>query len=329
MFIEILLGLLRCCIITALIPVIFVVIILPFFSAFFLPTIRSIHILPQFPTTTNDGLWKCVDERSGKIGVWHILPSSLSLHYRKNGIQPSDEEMAEQLARDDNRVILYAHGNSFDRTMEHRVHLYNVLAKLDFHIIAFDYRGYGDSEGSPTEEGIVSDTRTMYEYVKAQVGQKTIFVWGHSMGTGVSTKVVMDLSMEGSPPRGLILESPFNNLHDAIVNHPLFIIFCWMNEFFVQNFLMKPLNRVGLHMETDARIANVTCPILILHAQDDETLPVKLGRRLRDSALTANRTVDYVEFEASRRFGHKYIHKAKELPEVVRSFIRKCDVMAS
>lgn len=54
-----------------------------------------------------------------------------------------------------------------------------------------------------------------------------------------------------------------------------------------------------------------------MHAADDQTIPVKLGRLLRDSAVKKNRDVKFVEFDAKRGFQHKFIHLAAELPSIL------------
>lgn len=66
------------------------------------------------------------------------------------------------------------------------------------------------------------------------------------------------------------------------------------------------------------KIFSVTCPILILHAQDDSIIPVELARKLYRSSKAANLNVTYVEFESKFDFQHKYIHRSKELPEIMR-----------
>ncbi|VDO65799.1 unnamed protein product [Heligmosomoides polygyrus] len=254
---------------------------------------------------------------AGNIGVWHMLPASLSSDYREKGIHPSDEEMERSLALTSYPIILYLHGNSFDRTIAHRVELYNLLNKLDLHVVAFDYRGYGDSDGDPSEPGLVNDSRLVYDYVKSHCKNNTLIVWGHSMGTGVSTKLVMDLCQEGKPPHGLILESPFNNLRDAIMKHAVSMPLRWMPESLVQSVIIKPLRDFELTMETDKRIKKVTCPILILHAENDHVIPVILARKLRDEAVAASRDVKYVEFETERNYKHKFIYLAPELPSII------------
>uniref|UniRef100_A0A8R1HZ98 2-arachidonoylglycerol hydrolase ABHD12 n=1 Tax=Caenorhabditis japonica TaxID=281687 RepID=A0A8R1HZ98_CAEJA len=258
----------------------------------------------------------------GKIGVWHVLPHKLNLEWRAEGRHPTDADFDRMMNDSDYKIILYAHGNSFDRTFYHRVEMYNLLSERNFHVICFDYRGYGDSEGTPTEKGIVADARTVYDWVREKCGKTQVIVWGHSMGTGVSCKLVQDLSIEHKAPCGLVLESPFNNLKDAVTNHPIFTVFCWMNDFMVDTIIIRPLNSVGLSMQSDKRIAKISCPIIILHAEDDKILPLKLGRALFEAARRADRDIKMREFSTDLGFGHKFICRSPELPEIIDEFVR-------
>ncbi|KAK6055212.1 hypothetical protein COOONC_07283 [Cooperia oncophora] len=181
----------------------------------------------------------------------------------------------------------------------------------------------------PAKPGLVNDSRVVYDYVKNHCKDNIIIVWGHSMGSGVSTRLVMDLSVEGIPPHGLVLESPFNNLRDVIMNHLLSIPVRWMPESMVQKILIQPLRDVELKMETDKRIKAITCPILILHAENDHVIPVFLARKLRDEALAASRDVQYVEFEEKRNYKHKFIYMAPELSTLIPAFIEHTRERAS
>lgn len=81
--------------------------------------------------------------------------------------------------------------------------------------------GYGDSSSvDPTERGIVKDCIFMFKWVRNKT-KSHVFVWGHSLGTGLSTHMLADLSNENIRPTGLILESPFNNMRDEISRHPM------------------------------------------------------------------------------------------------------------
>lgn len=255
-----------------------------------------------------------------RLGCWHILPSEVTKNYYNIKVDPREmERLMETL---NYPVIVYLHGNSFDRSQPSRCGLYNLLTSLNFHVLALDYRGYGDSNGSPTENGVIEDAKEIFNYAKSHSGQNHVFLWGHSMGTAIATATAKELSETGSPPVGLILESPFNNLLDVVTYHPFATPFRWLPWF--NRTVLKPLHRSGLNMSSDYRITKVSCPILILHAEDDHIIPLHLARKLRDCAYNAERDVTYVEFDASRQFRHKYIHLATELPGILTKFTEKC-----
>uniref|UniRef100_A0A158R699 Hydrolase_4 domain-containing protein n=1 Tax=Syphacia muris TaxID=451379 RepID=A0A158R699_9BILA len=243
-----------------------------------------------------------------RLGFWHILPKSISQKLQNN---PTDEQFSNAISIPGYSVVIYLHGNAMDRTTVHRIQLYNILSELDFHVIAVDYRGYGDSGGIPTETGLVEDTKTAFMYAQKFIQNGSLFLWGHSMGTGVATTsavVLEDLKYRLS---GVVLEAPFNNLRDVAYNHPFAKPFRWIPQF--DNIFVKPMQSFGLKMSSDFWIKRINCPILILHAADDDIIPVKLGRLLRDAAVSSGRDVKYVEFDSVRHFQHKHIHLAKEL----------------
>jgi pimeloyl-ACP methyl ester carboxylesterase len=82
------------------------------------------------------------------------------------------------------KFILYLHGTTGDRSNYHRCILYEQLSQLGLHVIALDYRGYGDSTGDPTEENVVKDALFTYEYFLKLAPHATFYIWGHSLGTG-------------------------------------------------------------------------------------------------------------------------------------------------
>lgn len=70
-----------------------------------------------------------------------MLPMRLTEKYQEMETVPTDEEIEAQIAIDNDPIVIYAHGISWDRTVDHRRMLYNVLTDMDYHVIAFDYRG--------------------------------------------------------------------------------------------------------------------------------------------------------------------------------------------
>ncbi|VDP13352.1 unnamed protein product [Onchocerca flexuosa] len=245
-----------------------------------------------------------------RLGCWHILPHDVAARHQNSVL--SDKQMEQELRNLDNPVVIYFHGNSFDRTESSRCGLYNLLARTGFHVLALDYRGYGDSNGWPSEEGLIEDAVEMFIYAKRLSLSTNIFLWGHSMGTAIATALARELSERGLPPAGLILESPFNNLHDVVTYHPYSVPFRWLPWF--EKMVLGSLSKSGLDMSTDERITRVDCPILILHAEDDHIIPLKLARKLYKCAHAAYRDVAFKKFDASRKFHHKFIYLADELP---------------
>ncbi|XP_046989448.1 lysophosphatidylserine lipase ABHD12 isoform X1 [Schistocerca americana] len=254
-----------------------------------------------------------------QLGVWHTLPKSLI-----NESKTADDEFFEKSLTRGEPIILYMHGNSGSRASPHRVELYKMLRNLNYHVISFDYRSYADSSPvSPSETGVVSDGKFMYRWVEEHAKGSPLFVWGHSLGTGVSSHVLDLLAQEGKSPSGLILESPFNNLRDEIKEHPfarLFNQLPWFDFFFID-----PIEQNDLLFASDKHLVNVHCPILILHAQDDVVVPFILGQRLYKS-LEQTRpkdaaSVEFVIFEDKYRYGHKYICRAPELPDIIQKFL--------
>lgn len=123
-------------------------------------------------------------------------------------------------------IVVYLHGNTGSRGALHRVELYKLLRRLGYHVITLDYRGYGDSaDVAPTERGVVRDALAVYEYI-TNLTNNPVFLYGHSLGTGVSThllSILQDMNLPG--PKAVVLEAPFNNIQDEIRQHPFSKVF--------------------------------------------------------------------------------------------------------
>lgn len=199
-----------------------------------------------------------------------------------------------------------------------------MLREQGYHIIAFDYRGYGDSKpNSPTESGLVRDAIAVYKYI-INVTKNPVFAWGHSLGTGVGCHTLSALKkLNIFGPRALVLESPFNNIREEVRQHPFSRFFRhlpWFNYTIVD-----PMYENNLRFESDNHIATFPQPIMILHAEDDIVVPYKLGHQLYLSALDKRQKswgpVEFHRFDAGSGYGHKFICRAPELPDIVNTFI--------
>lgn len=207
------------------------------------------------------------------------LENAIKLNYPTVGDENETDFYEHLLAKSNNPVILYLHGNANARGATHRVELYKILRSLGCHIITFDYRFYGDSTKiEPTEAGVVADAMAMYKYVTSQT-DRPIFIWGHSLGTGVATHLMSLLQeINGPRPRGVFLESPFNNIKDEVREHPFAVLFKHLPWF--EYTITDPMNANKFVFASDQHIAEFKAPVAIMHAEDDVVVPFQLGYKV-------------------------------------------------
>ncbi|KAM3931549.1 lysophosphatidylserine lipase ABHD12 isoform 1-T1 [Leptodactylus fuscus] len=256
-------------------------------------------------------------EEDVSIGVWHTVPAVLW-----KDAQEKDQAWYEEVMSTSYPVILYLHGNAGTRGGDHRVQLYKVLSSLGYHVISFDYRGWGDSVGSPSETGMTYDALHVFDWIKARSGDNPVYIWGHSLGTGVATNLVRRLCERETPPDSLILESPFTNIREEAKSHPFSVIYRYFPGF--DWFFLDPITASGIKFANDDNVKYISCPLLILHAEDDPVIPFHLGRKLYNIAAPARSLRDYkvqfVPFHKDLGYRHKYIYRSPELKQILRNF---------
>ena len=86
---------------------------------------------------------------------------------------------------------MYLHGNAETRAHYHRRALYKLFQNMGYHVLAIDYRGYGDSSKlTPSQTSMVEDGHAAFDWLQRYSHPSTsIFIWGHSLGTGVTSKL--------------------------------------------------------------------------------------------------------------------------------------------
>jgi hypothetical protein len=169
-------------------------------------------------------------------------------------------------------VILVAHGNAGNIT-----YTVPLLKRLhDLHrvsVLAFDYRGYGKSDGEPDETGVIEDTRAARKWLaqRANIEEHDVVLMGQSLGGGA----VVDLaSRDGA--RGLVLLSTFTSLPDVAGHH-------W------------PLVPTGLlmhnRMDSISKIDKYDGPLLQVHGDNDRIIPIAQGQKLFATAHEPKRFI--------------------------------------
>uniref|UniRef100_A0A182RW65 Serine aminopeptidase S33 domain-containing protein n=1 Tax=Anopheles funestus TaxID=62324 RepID=A0A182RW65_ANOFN len=283
--------------------------------------------LPTIDGSTSNG-GSISHDTTDSVGDTSDRYSRIEKVLQKDNFNPTDEThqrdlFEEALRATTNDVVLYLHGNTASRGAPHRVELYQTLRALNYHVIAMDYRGYGDSANvSPTERGVVYDALAVYQYITS-ITKNPVYLWGHSLGTGVSTHLLSLLTEMSLPgPRALVLESPFNNIKEEICAHPFSKLYRHLPWF--DMLISRPMYNNMLRFESDQHIAEFRQPVLILHAEDDLVVPFELGYKLYRRALdTRGKSwgpIEFHRFEKSSHYGHKYICRAPNLPEIVVRF---------
>ena len=182
----------------------------------------------------------------------------------KGHVAATDEQFSAELAKG-RPVVLYFGGNAANRT--YRMLEVQVLTEAGADVLIFDYRGYGDSPGEPSEEGLARDARAVWRFATElkKIESRRIVLYGESLGGGVAVRLASDLSINKTPPAGVILRSTFSSLTDAASSHFPFIPVRWL---LIDRF------------PSDQRIRDVTCPLLQLHGRRDTIVPIRLGQKL-------------------------------------------------
>lgn len=196
--------------------------------------------------------------------------------------EKNEAEFYERMLKiPDAKIVLYLHGSTGSRAKPHRISMYKLLREHGYHVIAFDYRGYGDSIPSfisLNEAGLVRDGIAVYNYI-VKITNNPVLVWAHSLATGIGCHLLAKIErLKLSAPRAIVLESPFNNIHDAVHLHPFSMPFRFLPWF---NYAIVEGIENFARFQSDKHIAEFPQPILILHSEDDLIIPFELGYRVR------------------------------------------------
>jgi len=165
-------------------------------------------------------------------------------------------------------TVIVFNGNAGNRA--YRVPLATALRRHGLAVLLFDYRGYGDNAGTPTQQGLEADARAARAYVvgRPDVRPERVVYLGESLGTAVAT-----ILAARQPPAALILRSPFTSLADVGKIHYAILPVGWL---------------LADRFATADAIAGVRSPVLVIAGDRDSIVPPELSRRLFDR-ITASK----------------------------------------
>ena len=182
---------------------------------------------------------------------------------------------------DSEKLLIYFHGNAGN--LYHRIPSLMQIHSIGVNVIGVGYRGYGKSEGSPSEEGIYRDGEAIFEYATSELGfrEENIFILGRSIGTTVAIETAQYKTMGG-----LILVTPLTSGRAQAKQSGLGSISGLAGDVF---------DNIG-------KIANLETPLLVIHDTRDGVIPYAMGLEIFEAALVEK---DLVTIEGA---GHNNLH---------------------
>lgn len=168
-------------------------------------------------------------------------------------------------------AVLLLHGNGGN--ISHRLERLRLLHAAGASVFLLDYRGYGRSEGKPSEEGTYLDAEAARRWLleRKDVPASRLVYHGESLGCGVAVELA-----RRHPPAALILDSAFTSVPEMakrIFSLPL----SWLVKFRYDNL---------------AKLPSIRVPLLVLHSPQDDIVPYEMGRRLFEAAAEPKAFVD-------------------------------------
>ncbi len=194
-------------------------------------------------------------------------PETVGLVYELVAINTEDHERITGWFiphPDERAVFLFLHGNAGN--ISGRVQSAKLLHDLGLSILIIDYRGYGKSTGTLSEEGTYVDAMAAWNYLTEMRGvpAEKIVIYGRSLGGAVAIWLATRCD-----PKALIVASSFTSISDMARDM----------------FLGLPLNfLLRYHYNSLERISRIKCPVLVIHSIEDDLIPFKHGKKLYEAA---------------------------------------------
>lgn len=169
-------------------------------------------------------------------------------------------------------TILFCHGNAGNDS--DRLDTIQFFHSLNWNIFIFDYRGYGKSQGKPSEIGTYIDTIAAYQYLESRkdIDKSKIIYYGESLGGSMAIELARKIR-----PAGVIINSTFTSVPDMSKEFYPWLPIQWL----IKN-----------KYDNISKIKDIHCPILIMHSQEDDIVPYTHGKRLFDAANQSKEFLD-------------------------------------
>lgn len=192
-------------------------------------------------------------------------------------------------------TMLYLHGNAGN--LGDRAEKLKVFLSKNMGMLAVSWRGFGGSDGSPTEEGLYNDARAAIKYLLDNgTKPESIFLYGESLGSGVAVQMATEFKV-----RAMVLEAPYTSVSSRAAQ---------LYPYIPVKLLLKD------HFESIDKIGKVHMPLMIFHGYLDQVMPVTHGRRM---LAAANEPKEARIFEHT---GHTDFNFS-EIAQITHDFVSK------
>jgi len=193
-------------------------------------------------------------------------------------------------------IVLLCHGNAGN--ISQRIDSYKIFQELGLSVFIFDYRGYGGSQGRPSEKGTYLDAERAWEYLVRELGIKSekIISLGRSLGGGVASYLARQYSC-----RGLIIESSFTSIPDMARRMFPYVPVKWL---------------IRYRYNTLERLKYIYCPLMVVQSPYDELIPFSHGLRL---FAAANEPKTFLKIRGNHQLG--FVQSGSTYIEGLRDFI--------
>lgn len=196
----------------------------------------------------------------------YFTPKDIGLEYNDIWVKSENENINGWFipAQDSKGAVLFCHGNGGN--ICHRLENIKIINSLSLSVLIFDYRGYGKSDGKPSEHNTYTDTKIFMDYMinTLKIPEEKIIIWGQSLGGAVAVELASK-----THPGALILESTFSSIPDMASHLYPFIPAKWICSYKYDSF---------------SRIKSVKVPKLFMHSKSDDIVPFELGLKLYNQA---------------------------------------------
>lgn len=201
-------------------------------------------------------------------------PAAIGAEYRDVSMRTTDGVTLHgwYVPGSSDRVLVFFHGNAGN--ISHRLESIRQFLHLGLSVLIIDYRGYGQSEGRTTEQGIYRDAEAAWRYLteNSMIPDSRIIVFGRSMGASAAAYLAAKYR-----PLALIVESSFTSVPDIAGEYYPWLPVRWLSR---------------LRHSAEEFVREADCPTLVIHSRDDEIVPFHHGEAIFRAASGPRRLLE-------------------------------------